>query len=233
MSNKRNADGTFVKGSFRDLTDMKFNMLTCKYMSHIRITKSGRKAYWYAICDCGNGTTKAASAITSGYAKSCGCLQREATSRARKTHGETDSRLYRIWENMKKRCYNEKTPKFKNYGARGIKVCSKWRDSYQEFSDWARKNDYNDQLTIERVDVNGDYEPSNCKWIPSLVQAKNRTSNKWVLIDGVEYSPYDLEKKYGIPVKTIYARIDRGDTGKDVIRPLGVRQFKKRPPRGN
>ena len=92
----------------------------------------------------------------------------------------------------------------------------------------AYNNGYNERLTIERKDINGNYEPSNCTWITRNEQAKNRTSNKWVFLDGIKYSPQELEKIYKISINTICARIARGDKGYAVVRPLGQRQFWKR-----
>lgn len=224
-----NSNGEIFAGNFEDLTGKKFNMLTVVEPHHIHYPKnSDRLLYWLVKCECGNTAVKSSRTIKSGYSKSCGCLQRLATSKARKIHGEADSRLNNMWYNMKKRCYHKNNPKYKNYGARGIKICDEWKNDYVAFSDWAHENGYNDQMTIERIDVNGNYEPSNCKWIPMLDQAANRTSNKWVYIDGDKYSPLELEEKYNIPVKTIYARIARGDKGESVVRPLGTRQFYKR-----
>ncbi|MCG2236684.1 hypothetical protein K4S13_10730 [Staphylococcus epidermidis] len=224
-----NSKGEVFEGNFRDLTGKKFNML--KVIEPVRIhnpPKGDRYLYWLVECDCGNTAVKSAKSITTGYSKSCGCLQKIATSKAKKTHGDTDSRLYYIWENMKKRCYKPNSDRYKNYGARGITICEEWKNSYKNFYDWAYNNGYNKRLTIERKDINGNYEPSNCTWITRNEQAKNRTSNKWVFLDGIKYSPQELEKIYKISVNTIYARIARGDKGYAVVRPLGQRQFWKR-----
>lgn len=183
---------------------------------------------WLFRCICGNEKVISKYDVQKGHTKSCGCLQKENTSKAKRTHGDTDSRLYYIWENMRKRCYKPNSDRYKNYGARGITICDDWKNNYSNFYKWAYSNGYNDNLTIERIDINGNYEPSNCTWITMKDQAKNRTSNKWVYIDNVKYSPQELEKIYKIPVKTIYARIARGDKGHAVVRPLGKRQFHKR-----
>ncbi|PKE18656.1 hypothetical protein [Macrococcoides caseolyticum] len=198
----------------------KYGRLTC--------VKSIDSRKWLFKCECGNEKVINKYDVRRGHTQSCGCLHKENTSKARKIHGEADSRLNRTWYNMKKRCYHKRNPKYKNYGARGIKMCNEWKGDYIAFSKWAHENGYTDQMTIERIDVNGDYEPANCKWIPMSEQATNRTSNKWVYIDGIRYSPLELEEKFNIPAKTIYARIARGDTGESVVRPLGQRQFYKR-----
>lgn len=224
-----NSKGEVFEGNFKDLTGQKFNMLTVIEPHHIHNPHKGdRYLYWVVKCDCGNEVIKASKSITTGYSKSCGCLQRKATSKAKKIHGDSDSRLYYIWENMRSRCYKTYSDRYKNYGAKGITVCEEWKNNYSNFYKWAHNNGYNKNLTIERIDINGNYEPLNCTWITMDEQAKNRTSNKWVYLDGVKYSPQELEEKYKIPVKTIYARITRGDEGYAVVRPLGQRQFHKR-----
>lgn len=225
----RDQNGRFVKGHFKDRSGEKYNRLTFVSIDHVHVSSSGeRTPYWYMKCDCGGTRIGRASDVLSGHTKSCGCLQKEAISKARKIHGEADTRLYYIWENMKKRCYYKNNDKYKNYGERGIKICDEWLTGYLNFSEWAHANGYNDNMTIERIDVNDDYKPSNCTWIPAAKQALNKTSSKLVLINGKKYSPLDLEKIYGIPVKTIYARLSRGDKGEDVIRPLGARRFYKK-----
>ena len=182
---------------------------------------------WLFECDCGNQKVASKYDVKRGHTQSCGCLHKEMLSKARKTHGEADTRLYFIWENMKKRCTKPNSDRYKNYGGRGISICDEWFD-YTIFSKWAKESGYNDSLTIERIDIDGNYQPNNCTWITQEEQAKNRSTNKWVYIEGIKYSPYELEEKHNIPVKTIYARIARGDEGEAVIRPLGKRQFRKR-----
>ena len=100
-----------------------------------------------------------------GYDVERGCIT---------THHETKTRLFKIWSGMKERCYRGKHPQYKNYGERGIKICDEWKNDFCAFREWANKNGYNDELTIERIDVNGNYEPANCTWIPLADQEKNR-----------------------------------------------------------
>lgn len=158
-----------------DLTGRKFNRLTV-------IEKAGNDKYghpkWKCICDCGNETIVLASQLRTGNTKSCGCLVKETNVKLRTTHGMKKSRIYRTWINMKVRCTYQKDKCYKDYGGRGITVCSEWMDSFQAFYDWAMKNGYNDDLTIDRKDVNGNYCPENCKWITMAEQQKNKRNSK-------------------------------------------------------
>ena len=113
---------------------------------------------------------------------SCGCLVPErmsAVGQKRKTHGESQTRLYRIWSGMKSRCLNPRNRKYNIYGGKGVKVCPEWVYSFENFRDWAVVNGYADNLTIDRIDSNGDYEPSNCRWTTYNEQNSNRSKWHW------------------------------------------------------
>lgn len=149
-------------------------------------SKSGHSA-WLCKCDCGNERVVRASSLINGDTLSCGCLNKELIYKANHSkkrrdkllaanvkHGMKDSRLYHIWVNMKARCYNSHTPCFRHYGGRGIVVCEEWRDNFEAFYNWAMANGYADDLTIDRIDVNGDYCPDNCRWATMAEQNKNK-----------------------------------------------------------
>lgn len=135
-----------------------------------------RRAY-LCRCFCGKELIVTRESLISGNTKSCGCLNHQKGRPARrKTHGKTETRLYRIWCHMKARCDQPNNNRYYRYGARGIKVCDEWHDSFEAFERWALSHGYADALSIERIDNDKGYSPENCKWIPLAEQSKNRGS---------------------------------------------------------
>ena len=165
------------KGTFRDITGQKFHRLTAVR----RVTTSGRSK-WLCQCECGNQTIVSISNLKNGAVRSCGCLNADKNRELREKHGDDrknkTARLYRVWKSMRQRCYLKSCRGYKWYGARGITVCPEWED-YQAFKEWAIENGYDEtakrgDCTIDRIDVDGNYEPSNCRWVDMKTQAKNK-----------------------------------------------------------
>lgn len=177
-------------------------------------SKTG-KAIWKCRCDCGNEKDILADSLRRGTTKSCGCLQRELVSKRRHKHGLADTRLYKVWRTMKERCYTETYRDYKHYGGRGIKVCDEWLDDFMNFYNWAMANGYNENAkrgehTIDRIDVNGNYEPSNCRLVNMNVQANNVRTNHLITYNDKTQSISRWADEVGISAHTISNRLKIG-----------------------
>lgn len=125
-------------------------------------------------------------------------------------HGKRNTRLFRIWSNMKSRCYNSNFPDYKNYGMRGISICDEWINDFMSFHTWAIDNGYKENLTIDRIDVNGDYCPKNCRWVTLYQQSINKRTNHFVVLNGVRKTLQEWCDEFGINRKTVCDRLRRG-----------------------
>lgn len=201
-----------------DLTGQKFGRLTVLE----RTENKGIQVCWKCQCDCENITTTTSYHLRHGHTQSCGCLQKERTVKAHKTHGKLQTRLHGIWTGMKARCFNPNRKMYQYYGGRGIKVCDEWKDSFQAFYDWAMSNGYEDHLTIDRIDNDGNYCPENCRWVSVQTQNCNKRSGGHKLtkeqVDDIrsEYQKgkrghgcVELAKKYNVTKQTIHAIVNQ------------------------
>lgn len=195
---KRNNKGQFVKGmNIKDKTNERHGRLKVIGISDKR---SGRKTYWNCLCDCGNKVTVRSDCL--GTTKSCGCLKKtKAPLNLGKTnlHGLTHHPVYGRWNAMINRCENPNTLAYKNYGERSIKVCDEWHD-LKEFIRWSEENGFNNKLTLERIDVNGNYEPSNCKWIPMKEQYYNKRTSVYHTYNGETKTTMQWTHELNIPL---------------------------------
>lgn len=164
-----------IANNRHDMQGKVFGRLTV--VEYVR-TNEHRKAIWLCECECGNQTEVPGFRLRSGHTQSCGCYHNQSIADRSTKHGLRYTRLYRIWLNMKSRCNNEKVPCYKHYGGRGIKVCEEWASSFSLFYEWATANGYTDTLTIDRVDVNGNYCPENCRWATMKEQRANQRKVK-------------------------------------------------------
>ena len=187
-------------GKFNDLTGQRFGMLTVIERAE---NKSGRTA-WKCKCDCGNISIALASNLVRGFTKSCGC---NVYKDKNKRHGKAKTRIYAIWKAMHFRCNNPNFAYFKDYGGRGIVVCDEW-NSFENFYEWAMAKGYTDKLTIDRINVNGNYEPSNCRWANYNTQARNRRNTIYIEHKGTKMSIADWCDLLDKPYKTIIARYE-------------------------
>ena len=191
----------------KDITGVKFGRLTAMYVSG---KSKSRECIWHCLCDCGNEVDVRGSSLRDGKTKSCGCLVHDMHPKNSLKHGMSRERIYHIWKSMKQRCYYRKNIGYKNYGARGIRVCDEWKNDFMAFYEWSINNGYNDKLTIERIDVNGNYCPKNCKWITHLEQQSNKTNNKYIKYKGCIYTLSQLSRKFNINSETLRKRLKSG-----------------------
>ena len=191
-----------------DLTGKKFGKLEV-----IGVHDTGsRKTYYVCQCDCGNIKVVRADALISGATKSCGCIKKEQDKinlTANHKHKMSGTRIYETWQDMKRRCYNKQNARYDRYGGRGITVCDEWLNNFQSFYDWAISNGYSDDLTIDRIDNDGNYEPPNCRWSTAKEQSNNRGSNINITIGNATKSLMCWCEIFNVDYKKVYARYKR------------------------
>jgi hypothetical protein len=201
--------------TIRDLTGQIFGRLTA-----IRFhRRENNRTFWLCKCSCGKEISVWQGNLTKGKTQSCGCLKREVMIKRNTTHGlrHKNDRLYDIWCHMKARCHRKTDSAYKLYGGRGIIICHDWL-SYPAFYAWANSHGYQDDLTIERIDVNGNYESTNCCWISIEDQAKNRRTTRFLTIDGETKYLTEWAEQVGRHLSTITRRIDEyGWDAKDAV----------------
>ncbi len=191
----------------KDLSGQVFGKLTVIE----RISSLGEQGKYKCRCSCGNYVEVLGHNLATGATKSCGCIRRMCASKLNFSHGQHGSRLYHCWRNMLDRCENKNNKEYSNYGLRNISVCPEWHD-FRNFYDWAMANGYQDELTIERLDVNSGYSPGNCTWATMYVQARNRRNNRKLTFDGKTMIITDWAKELGVSEATLRKRLKRGRT---------------------
>lgn len=187
----------------KDLTGKRFGKLVVQ--KFVGIEK--RRAIFQCKCDCGNKKNIVGQLLSNGHTRSCGCLAVNNTDQT--THGLSKTPLYNVWCGIKYRCYNEKSQHYHNYGGRGIKMCDEWLHDFQAFYDWAIANGYKDGLTIDRIDVNGDYEPSNCRWVDMKTQNNNRGNNHLITYNGKTQTLAQWANEKHIKQSTLCMRLNK------------------------
>lgn len=196
--------------NFKDMTGININNL--KVIKRVENYKDG-KAQWLVECHCGNEFKAIGKHLRNGSIKSCGCLKSKRMTeygKAKATHGDSKSRLFSIWLGMKKRCYYKKSVSYKNYGGRGIRVCHEWKNDYSNFKLWAMNNGYDESLTLDRVDNDGNYEPNNCRWASYLMQSRNKRNNVLSEYKGKLRTRAEIAELTGLSYDTIRRREQSG-----------------------
>lgn len=193
--------------AFLNMEGQKFNRLTVIEKANV----PGVKTKWRCKCDCGNELLVIAGHLRNGNTKSCGCHRSESSRQNginNRTHGMTKCPEYKAWQNLKDRCCNPDAEQYPHYGGRGIEVCNEWMISFEAF--------YRDMgarpgkaYSIDRIDVNGNYIKSNCRWATAEEQSNNKRLNVKYLVEGEELSIAQIARKYSIPQATLYSRLFR------------------------
>lgn len=198
---------------FEDLTGVKFGGLTVLK----RVVKDSKKTYWECQCECGDIKVSRSDSLKNKITTHCGCKDNSS-----KKHGMTNTRLFNIWSGMRDRCNNQNSKSYKDYGDRGVKICREWsgENGFINFYNWSINNGYEKDLTIDRIDVNGNYEPNNCRWVDMKTQCNNRRNNFNININGEVKSISEWSKISGVHRETIYQRIEKGVTGNDLLNPV-------------
>mgnify|MGYP000935003826 CR=1 FL=1 len=196
--------------ALKDLTGKRFGRLVVKEKLPSRKLPSGKtQVVWLCKCDCGKKHIVSGENLKSGGVKSCGCYAKEISSKVHKKHGLSQTKLFNVWHGIKKRCLTKSDKHYKDYGGRGITICDEWKNNFIIFYNWSMKNGYKDGLTIDRINNNGNYEPSNCRWTTLRVQANNRRSNVLVTYKGETLTLTQMARKYNISFGMLRTRLKK------------------------
>ena len=180
----KQAKAIYKKPYKKDLTGKRFGRLVVVGYYGKKTCGNQKKSTWLCNCDCGNQTIVGIGELRDGGTQSCGCIQKEFAGSLNRTHNLSGKcgRLYPLWKSVKYRCYCKTSKDYANYGGRGIVMCDEWKNDFLVFYNWAISNGYKEEktdkglniLTLDRIDVNGNYEPSNCRFVTNAVQALNK-----------------------------------------------------------
>ena len=185
----------------------RFGRLRVVEFSHIK----NRASYWKCICDCGNEKIIYRGALTSGDTISCGCFHKEHNAEYGFKHGKTNTKLYSVWSGMIQRCTNCKASNYKRYGGRGIRVYDEWRENFISFHDWAMENGYEEGLSLDRINNEGNYEPSNCRWVTIKQQQNNMRTNHVVEYNGIKHTIAEWARILNVNHETLRYRINHNN----------------------
>lgn len=202
-------------GARSDLVGKKFNNWTVVEFSHV----AGGKTHWKCQCVCGEIAIRRHDQLVTGSSKGCGCEKnfcRLQNTTSSQVGYSMSSRLAKIWRGMHSRCQKPNYPKFEDYGGRGIKVCDEWH-YYDNFREWALSNGYDKKLELDRIDNDGNYEPSNCRWATRKEQCNNTRRTIRIELNDTEYTASELSEKYGIKRELIVSRYHKGINDERIV----------------
>ena len=191
-----------VNKNIKDISGKRYGRLTVLSYAYSK----NRTTFWNCKCDCGNETIIRKNSLTNGDTISCGCYRKEHKHEYGFKHGKSHEKIYNSWAGMKSRCLSKNHSKYKNYGGRGITICEEWLD-FNNFYDWAILNGYKEGLSIDRINVNGNYEPHNCRWSDRKTQMNNKTNNRYIEYGGQIKTITEWASELGIKTETLRYRI--------------------------
>lgn len=178
-----------------------------------RVEKVNDRTVCHCLCDCGNSKVVRRDHLICNKIVSCGCYQREIAGNLNRTHSMSQSRIYRIWKSLRNRCENSNIPQYSDWGGRGINVCDDWK-TFESFYEWSMNNGYNDNLSIDRINNDGNYCPENCRWVTAQEQSLNRRSNTFITYNGVTKHISEWDKDIGSrKCGRVRARLNAGCDG--------------------
>lgn len=189
-----------------DLSGQRFGRLTVV----ARAENIGKQTAWLCKCDCGQSVVVMGLNLKRSNTRSCGCLWKDKVPQTNMEintrHGESHTKLHRAWCNMRYRCFNTRCKDYGNYGGRGITICDEWR-KYEAFRDWSLDNGFEEGRSLDRIDVNGNYCPNNCRWVSEKVQQNNKRNNRYLTFNGVTHTVQEWSDITGIGWTTIAGRL--------------------------
>ena len=207
--------------NFRDLTGERFGLLIARECVGRAMN---RKAVWLCECDCGNTAFVESVHLTRGATRSCGCFARAQTIKIHTTHGQYGTPLYKRWRSMIARCTDPSSPSYRYYGGRGIRVCDEWT----RFENFAKDmgGSFEKELSIDRINPDGNYDPSNCRWANVIDQANNKRTNRLIEFNGRTLTMAQTARMYGIKYETLQRRLGKGWTiEKALTYPIRRKQY--------
>ena len=215
-----------IPHNFKNLLGERFGRLTVIGKAE----NANEHVMWTCQCDCGSMSKVSSQSLRSGNSSSCGCIRKEMLVGRITKHGQARERdrnpIYTCWAGMKARCFNSNELAYKNYGGRGITVCNEWLN-FEPFYRWAISSGYKHGLEIDRINNNGNYEPSNCRWVTDNENRLNTRRNRLITINN-ETKPVTIwSQESGITRGTIYSRIRYGWAESDLLKPVGLYEKNK------
>lgn len=217
-----------------NLTGQKFGRwIVTGYGKPKQQTSGQYKTTWHCICACGEERDVLETNLIRGLSTSCGCIRKEKCGdrlrQLNKTHGDSHTRLFRIWTGIKTRCFDKNDKTYKRYGGRGISMCQEWKDDFTKFRDWALANGYSDELTCDRIDNDKGYSPDNCRWATYKQQGRNTSKNTLLTINGETLAAAEWAERNGIQKELVYGRLKKGWTPEEAV---STKPFEREERRG-